>query len=133
MVKVDSTVKKETLFVFASVLILSALMQAVFLMIGKWDYTVLLGNVLSATASVLNFFLLGLTVQKCVNIEKEEAKKKIKLSQALRLLFMVVIAVLGAVLPCFNIFSTIIPLLFPRIAFVLRPLFNKRGRGCGDS
>ena len=38
-------------------------MQAAFLVSGFWDYTVLLGNLLSAAAAVLNFFLLGILHQ----------------------------------------------------------------------
>ena len=35
--KIDPTVKKETLFVGAVTLVLSMLMQSVFLIIGRWD------------------------------------------------------------------------------------------------
>ena len=56
--KIDPTVRKETLYIGVAVLILSALMEAVFLIIGKWDYTVLLCNLLSGCAAVLNFFLM---------------------------------------------------------------------------
>ena len=40
--KVDPVVMKETRYIAITVLILSALMQAVFLIIGQWNYTVLL-------------------------------------------------------------------------------------------
>ena len=56
MKKVDSTIIKETIFVASVTLVLSALMQSVFLIIGKWDYDVLLGNLLGGVAAVLNFF-----------------------------------------------------------------------------
>ena len=45
--KIDPTVLKETGYIAAWVLVFSALTQAIFLMIGKWDITVLLGNLLS--------------------------------------------------------------------------------------
>lgn len=102
-------------------------MESVFLIIGKWDYTVLLGNLLSAVCGILNFYLLGLTVQKAVDSDDEAyAKKFMRMSQALRLLLTFGILLLAALIPCFNIFSAIIPLLFPRIAFALRPLFAKK-------
>ena len=124
--KLQKAVKQETLYVAAWIIVLSALMEAVFLIIGKWDYKVLLGNLLSASAGVLNFLLLGITVQKCVLKTPEQAKKAIKLSQAARLLMMVVIALIGALVPCFNLWSTLIPLVFPRISFLFRPLFSKK-------
>lgn len=126
MKKVDSTVLKETRYIALCVIIFSTLMQAVFLVIGKWDYTVLLGNLLTAAASVLNFFLLGLTVQKAVEKEEKEAKNTIKLSQIYRTLFLFVVLVIGIVFSCFNTWAVIIPVFFPRLAIVFRTLFNKK-------
>lgn len=126
MKKVDPTVWKETGYIAVWMLIFSALMQAVFLIIGKWDYTVLLGNLLSGAVSVLNFFLLGLTVQNALQKEEKEAKNVLKLSQTYRLLLLLVAAILGAVLPCFHLWAVLIPMLFPRVAIALRPLFGKQ-------
>ena len=67
MKKIDETVLKETKYIAAWIFIFSVLMQAVFLVICEWNYTVLLGNILSAVFSVLNFFLMGLTVQKALD------------------------------------------------------------------
>lgn len=126
MKKVDPTVWKETGYIAVWMLIFSALMQAVFLIIGKWDYTVLLGNLLSGAVSVLNFFLMGLTVQNALQKEEKEAKNALKLSQTYRLLLLLVTAILGAMLPCFHLWAVLIPMLFPRVAIALRPLFGKQ-------
>lgn len=119
--KVDATVKRETLYIAAAVGILSLLLQAVFLIIGQWDYTVLLGNLLSAAAVVGNFFLMGVTVQNALDKDEKDAASVMKLSQQLRLLMMFLVVVLGAALHCFNLAAVIIPLFFPRIAVALRP------------
>ena len=74
MKKIDPTIVKETLYISAWVLILSVLMQAVFLIIQKWDYTVLLGNLLTGVVVIINFFLMGLGVQMSLNKEEKEAK-----------------------------------------------------------
>lgn len=126
MKQIDAVIIKETKYIAVWVLLLSVLMQAVFLVIGKWDYTVLFGNLLSGGAAVLNFFLMGVGIQKAMDKEEKEAKNAIKLSQAYRLLFLVIVAVLGAVLSCFNLWAVLIPLLFPRIAIVFRPFFDKK-------
>lgn len=126
MKKIDSAIKKETLFVSAWVIILSVIMEAVFLIIQKWDYTVLLGNLLTAGFSVLNFFLMGLTVQGAVGKEQKEAKSAMKASQSLRTLMMFVVLIVGVVAPCFNIWATIIPIFFPRIAMVIRTFSIKK-------
>ncbi len=123
---VSKVVKKETLYIAATVFLLSVLMQSVFLIIQKWDYTVLLGNLIGGGAAVLNFFLMGLTVQKAVEKEAKEAKNQMKLSQKLRLLMLLGVAIIGVVVPWFNMWATIIPMLFPRIAVSFRPLLDKK-------
>ncbi|MBO5356843.1 MAG: hypothetical protein J6A95_03660 [Clostridia bacterium] len=127
--KIDKTVLKETAFIAIWMLIFSGIMQAVFLIIQKWDYTVLLGNLLSGVMGVLNFLLLGLTVQKAVNSGDEKyAKTLMKSSQAIRLVMIFGVAILGATVPCFDLWATLIPLLFPRIAIVIRQiLLNRKG------
>jgi hypothetical protein len=127
MKNIDSTVIKETKYIAAWVLILSLLLQSVFLIIGKWDYTVLLGNLLSGAVSVANFFLMGLTVQKALNKEEKEAKNTLKVSQIYRNLLILAVLVVGVVLPYFSTWTVLIPIIFPRIAIACRPLFDKRG------
>lgn len=126
MKKIDATVIKETGYIALWVLVLSALTQSVFLVIGKWDYTVLLGNILSGAVAILNFFLMGITVQRALEKNEEDAKKSIKVSQLYRFLLLVVVVIIGVVLPCFSMWTVIIPIFFPRIAILFRPLFDKR-------
>jgi hypothetical protein len=125
--KIDKTVIRETVYIGALVIIFSCLMQSVFLIMQKWDYTVLLGNLLSAFVGILNFFLLGLTIQKVITSDdKKYINRFSRISQTARLFLMGAVAILGATLDCFNLWATLIPLLFPRIAILLRPLFNKK-------
>ncbi len=126
MKKIDATVWKETAYIALWTLIFSLLTQAVFLVIKKWEYTVLLGNVLSGGAAVLNFFLMGITVQRALEKDEKEAKNAVRVSQMYRFLLLVVVAIVGVVLPCFNTWTAIIPLLFPRVAVALRPFFDKK-------
>ena len=125
MRKIDPTVLKETGYIAAMVFIFSLALQSVFLIIGKWDYTVLTGNLLGFVAAVGNFFLMGLSVQSSLGKEEKDAKNLMKLSQSLRLLLIFVIALLGYLVPVFNTIAVLIPLLFPRIAVALRPVFMK--------
>ncbi|MBR3961777.1 MAG: hypothetical protein IKK13_06175 [Clostridia bacterium] len=123
--KLDATVKRETKFIALFTAVLSLLMQSVFLIIGKWDYTVLLGNLLGYSAGLGNFVLLGITVQNAVTKSEDDAKKLIKLSQQLRLFGMLGIALIGYLVPVFHIIAVIIPFLFPRIAIALRSALIK--------
>ena len=122
---VDKVVLKETRFIAIFVLLGSLLMQAVYLVLGQWDYTVLLGNLLGAAVAVGNFFLMGLTVQKCLEMSPDDAKKRMKLSQQGRLLMMLVICMIGAAVPFCNTIAVLIPLLFPRVGVTVRGLTLK--------
>lgn len=126
MVKVDKVVLKETKYIALWVIIFSLIMEAVFLIINKWDYTVLLGNLLSGVIGVLNFFLMGLGVQKAVMQEEKEAKQTMKVSNLMRTFLLFIAVVIGVTVSVFNNWAVIIPLFFPRVAILLRPLFDKR-------
>lgn len=126
MTKVDKTVRRETLYIAAAALLLSVLMEVVFIIIGQWNYSVILGNLFGVLAAVGNFFLMGLSVQKAVNSGEEQAPGIMKFSQTMRMLMQFIVVALAAILSCFNLWSTIIPLFFPRIAIAFRPLFNKK-------
>lgn len=127
MKNIDPTVIKETKYIAVWVMILSVLLQSVFLLIGKWDYTVLLGNLLSGVVVIANFFLMGLTMQKALNKEEKEIKSIMKVSQLYRGLLVLIGLVVGVVLPCFSTWTVIIPILFPRIAIACRPLLDRHG------
>ena len=127
MRKIDPTVLKETKYVAGVVILLSAAMEAVFLALGKWDYTVLLGNALGALAAVGNFLLMGITIQNSLDMDAEDAAKRMKLSQILRMLMLMILAVLGVTLKCFDTLAVLLALFFPRIAIALRPLLDRKG------
>lgn len=122
--KIDGTVKKETYFVALCTFGLSCLMQAVFLLLDKWSLAVLWGNLFSAALAVLNFLLLGITVQKALNDDPENAQKRMKASQSYRMLALTALlagaAFLGAEYGTFNIVALIVPQFFVRVALIVR-------------
>lgn len=133
MPKADKTVIRETKYIACWIIILSVLMQGIFLIISKWNYTVLLGNILSGAAMMLNFFFMGLSVQKAVETDEAEAKKIMRTSQTLRNFFVFAVVVLGVCAPCFSTITTIIPLFFTRIAVAFRPLFDRKAKEVGQN
>ena len=126
-VKIDKVVIKETQYIATFVVILSVLMQAVFLIIGKWHYSVLLGNLWGAAIAVLNFFVMGLYVQKAVSQEEKEARQTVRASQSLRMFGIFVLAIVGLIIfkQTLARVAIVVPLIFPRIAIMIRPLINK--------
>ena len=129
MKKTDPTVKKETIYIAVWTVILSVFIHSVFLIMKRWDLTVLYGNLLGIFLAVLNFFLLGRTVQSALLKDEKDAKNAMKVSQMLRYLLIIIVVAAAALLECFNIIATVVPLLFPRIAITFRPLFDKKSKG----
>ena len=125
MKPIDATVLKETRYIAGITVLLSVVMEAVFCIVGKWDFTVLLGHLWGGACAVLNFFLMGLTVQSAVTKEEKDAKNLIRFSQSARMLMLLVLAGIGYLVPVFHTIAVVIPLLFPRAAIFLRPLFIK--------
>ncbi len=132
MKRIDAAVVRATLYIGAWELVLSALMQAVFLIGGWWDFTVLWGNLLGGAAAVLHYFLMGITVQKALAKEEKEAKDLMKLSLTLRNMMLVAVMVIGFIFDCFNIIALLVPMLFPSIGAKLSPIFMKKEEKAGD-
>ncbi|MBO4693538.1 MAG: hypothetical protein J5659_03990 [Clostridia bacterium] len=121
MARISDTIVKETKYIASFAGVLSLLMQAIFLIaLCRFDYTVLLGNILGIIIGVGNFFFMGLGVQKAVEKDPDDAKKVLRFSQTARFFAIFLLAMIGVLLDCFNSISVIIPIFFPRIAIAAR-------------
>lgn len=125
MKNTDNIVIKETKYIATVCIILSALLEAVFLILKKWDYTVLLGNLMSAGIGVLNFYLMAQSVVKALDRDEKGAKSYMNFSRTYRMLMITVMVIIGVATPCFNNWAVLVSLFFPRIAVAFHPLFNK--------
>ena len=129
----DPAVKKETGYITVWVLLLSLLMEAVFLIIRQWDLSVLFGNLGGAVLAVGNFFLLAWVVSRAVDKGKpEEAATRVKATATLRLLGVGALCALLIGVFKTSVFATLIPLLFPRVAIAFRPILDRK-RGTGNT
>jgi hypothetical protein len=126
MLKADKIVCKETKYIALFCIALGIVMQMVFLAMGRWDYRVLLGNMLSLFVSVSNFYLMGISVQKALSMDSNQAGKLVRSSQGLRNIGIFIFTMIGVLVPWFNTVAVIVPLFFPRIAVSARPIFDKK-------
>lgn len=124
MNKIDRTVLRETAYIALCVTAMTVIVCLAFLIIGRWSLSVLLGGILGTFASVLNFFLMGVTVQSAVGMDDKSMRRRVRISWLLRMLLVAGVVVLGALAPCFNVISTILPLFLLKIALFIRPLFG---------
>ncbi len=126
----DPAVRKETGYIAVWVVSLSLIMEAVFLLIRKWDLSVLFGNAGGAAVAVGNFFLMALIATRAVdravaNGKPEEAMTRVKATATVRLLGCALICVILIAVFKTNVYATLIPMLFPRIGIMFWPKFNK--------
>ena len=150
--KIQPTVRQETLRIAKGTGILTIVMLLMFALLNKFDLTVLLGALLGSSAAIMNFFLLGLSVQKAADMMKgveippepeesedgeevpvppappelAQAKQRMQLSYTGRMIMMGAVGILALALPCFHAVAAVVPFLFPRLIIHLWNMNNKQ-------
>ena len=90
-----------------------------------FDYTVFLGGAVGGCVAVLNFFFMGLAVQKAAAATDEDtARMRIKASYSQRMLIQMLWVILAIVAPCFHFVAGIVPLLFPGTGIKIAGIFH---------
>ena len=123
--KIQQATRRETLHIAVGVLCFSAVMNLVFALLKRWDLSVLWGTLLGGGFAVVNFFALGLTVQKvAADANEKRGKLTMQLSYTLRMLFTLFIIVLAIKLPGISWPAAVIPLFFPRLTILAMQLLG---------
>lgn len=129
-------VKKET---FRVAVVTAALLVIMWIVFGvghavspdqiPFNYTVILGGLGGSLIAVLNFFMMGLTVQKVASTENEDdARARMKASYSQRMMLQIIWIIIAVAAPCFHFAAGIAPLLFPSIGIKLRTIFPFLGK-----
>ena len=94
--------------------------------VGTWIYLIgFFFGIGGGAVAVLNFFLMGMAVQKAVSETDEAgAKRRMQASYSQRNLMQMLWAILAIVLPCFQFAAGILPLLIPGTAIKLKGIKN---------
>lgn len=130
---VQPAVRKETKKVAASTLVGVIVMWIVFAVLHMalpekipLDYTVFLGGICGGIIAVLNFFLMGLTVQKvAASTDEDAARSRMRASYSQRMMLQMLWVIVAIVAPCFQFAAGIIPLLIPGFGIKLMGIFKK--------
>ena len=92
-----------------------------------FDYTVFLGGAAGGCVAVLNFFLMGLAVQKAAAATDEDtARMRIKASYSQRMMIYMLWVIIAIVAPCFHFVAVIVPLLFPGTGIKIAGIFHTK-------
>ncbi len=129
-------------------LITSLIVSGVFLIIKKFDYSVILGLALGSAVTFINFLVLAIMTNKVIDkflaergegeMDEDEAQalamkfqgqiqNQMKLSFIIRILVMIATFVLAFLLTdVFNVIATMIPLLMTRPIITVSEFFKKK-------
>lgn len=125
-------IKKDILKVISGTVVLAVMMNIVFLIIGRFDMTVVCGALLGVGCASLNFCLLALTLTKYLDSGKSAAAL-VSSSYILRILFIACVVIFAIKSPHFNYIATVISLVFPRVIItVLEGIMRYRKKPDGE-
>lgn len=130
---VQPAVKTETKKVAVSTIVGMILMWIVFAALHAavpekvpLDYTVFLGGICGSFIAVLNFFLMGLTVQKvAASTDEDFARSRMRASYSQRMMLQMLWVVAAIIAPCFQFVAGIVPLLFPGMGIKIMGIIKK--------
>ena len=125
----DKALVKEIKKVAIGVSILGVLEAVVVLFAFGVNTAMLLGVLLGCLCAVLNFVLTARDIQKNIDKSESEAKLAAMGGYYLRLILIAVVIFLAIKLPWLNVYTTVIPLVFPRIVILSYGLFGKKKSG----
>ena len=121
----SDVVKKEAGYIAAGTVLLSALVQIVWAVFFDYDLSVFIGGLWGGAVAILNFILMGITVQKVASEPDQlSAKRRMQASYQLRMMLTIFTTVLAIIIPGINWIMAAISLFFPRLTILVMPLFR---------
>ena len=126
-------VKKETQKVVVYTVVGVVLMWGVLFLLRPtmpdkivFDYTTILAGIIGGGVAILNFFLMGISIQNIAATEDQDlAKKKMKTSYSQRMALQLIWVVIAIAAPCFYFVAGILPLLFPSLGIKFMAVIKK--------
>ena len=124
-------VLKETALIAIGEVICVALMCGVYGLLGKFDFSVVLGGLIGLLVATGNFFALAvvatLAADKAESGDPVSGQKLMKSSYPIRLLVMAGVLILCAKSGAFDVIALVVPLLLVRPILTVKEFFRKKG------
>lgn len=122
-------VLKETLIILLGEVICSGAMVGIFALMGMFDVSVVIGAIVGAIMSTLNFFFMAagatLAADKAEKQDVKGGKALIQSSYTLRLVVLALVLFAFAKSGLCNVFALVIPLVFVRPIITIAEFFRK--------
>ncbi len=131
--KLQPAVKKETFHITCGVCGLGAVMLLVFVLLGRFHLPVFSGFLVGGTISIINFLLLGITVQKAAQSTSAKGAYLIRLSYSIRILLLGVYIFIAMRATWLNSVTAVVSLFFPRITIMIMNFAGYIGKRGGEN
>ena len=122
---------QETAIIAGGQVICVGAMYGIFALLNAFDKTVLLGGIVGAALSILNFFFMAvgasLAADKATNQNVSGGKATIKTSYLLRMVILAVVLFAFAKSGLCNVVALVLPLAFVRPIITIAEFFRKPG------
>ena len=122
---------RQTLVIAIGQIVGVGIMIAVFALLGKFDYTVVLGGLAGAAVAIGNFFFMAMSLtlaaDRAVQQDVKGGKGLVKASYGIRLAVMFVVLFACARSGHFNVIALVLPLVLVRPTLMVAEFFGKKG------
>ena len=127
--------RREIKRISTGVLLGSALMVAVFAVLGRFSWPVLWGALLGVAVAIGNFVFLGISVQEAAAAEALRGPQITQFTYSLRMLIVVAAFALSMAVEVFYWLAVLIPLLLPRITILVLQIIGayKPDKGANEA
>lgn len=116
----QESIVKGTKRIAIGVACMLVVMFVVYAIMGRMTLGVALGGLIGGAYGILNFFMLGMTIQKASRETDEMmARARIRSSYSMRMMGALIIGVIAFAIPFVDGLPCIIALLFPRITILI--------------
>ena len=123
-------VLRHTLIIAIGQIVGVGVMLGIFALLGRLNYTVVLGGLIGALVALLNFFFmavsLSLAADRAVQQDAKGGKSLVKSSYAIRTIVMFVVLILCAKSGHCNVISLAVPLLLVQPTLLIAEFFRKK-------
>lgn len=115
IIKLENIIFKEARNIAFGVAILSTVMLIVFLILGRLNFSVVISAFIGSFLAVINFWLLGISLNKAISKNSDNAKQYIQLFYSYRMIGLFVVLAICLYSKRFTSAAILLPLIFPRI------------------
>ena len=123
----DAESKKNLLKISVGSIVCSAIVAAVFIIIGQFDLSVVFGLLIGLVLSIGNFYAMSVTVAKALETgDENEAKKRIRNSYLIRTGIMVAVIAVSIIVKQINPIPVLLSVFYVRLTIFITGLFEKK-------